>query len=277
MKFDQYILYSDLDGTLLSSWDRGPIIDSDNMKSIQMFIEKGGLFSIATGRNLKNGPYYLKDIKISLPMVLVNGALIYDSINDIILETIPLSGSVFSAIIDFYLLSNCINCIFSDPFNVYTLIHHSKDTSKLPKIDFETTQITIEELREKNILKITLITHKEELNKIFTLLHTTLPYFNETYITTSSDQFIEIMDKSVNKAEAIRKVVKQEKLKERKLVCIGDNLNDLEMLDLAEIAAIPLNAHTSLHNRGYLLTKHHDSNAVADLIKQLEKTNQGTQ
>jgi hydroxymethylpyrimidine pyrophosphatase-like HAD family hydrolase len=87
------MIYSDMDGTLLSSWEKGPIISEKNTHAIHQFIENGGLFSIATGRNMKNGPTYFNNYILELPMVLVNGALIYDQKHQTIMRKVALNPS----------------------------------------------------------------------------------------------------------------------------------------------------------------------------------------
>ena len=60
MKPKDVVIYSDLDNTLLSSWDLGPIIVKKNIVALKKWFALGGQFSIATGRNLKNVLHFLR-------------------------------------------------------------------------------------------------------------------------------------------------------------------------------------------------------------------------
>jgi Cof subfamily protein (haloacid dehalogenase superfamily) len=262
------MIYSDMDGTLLSSWSKGPVISKRNEEAIRYFIKQGGLFSIATGRNMKNGPTYLENYPIQLPMVLVNGALIYDSFNQSIIRKITIDKSFVKEALEYFVQSNRIAVVISDINEVYHVIHPSISGDKLPELDFETINISISEVQTIDILKVTFVTHPEEKDIIEKDLSSFKTY---SMISTSpsSKRFIEIVSAGINKAEAISYVKTNVLTFNRKLVCIGDYSNDIEMLDLPDIAAIPQNGLESLKKRGRLITSHHVEDAIDDLIYQL--------
>lgn len=264
------MIYSDMDGTLLSSWSKGPDISQKNEEAIRKFIDQGGLFSIATGRNMKNGPTYLEDYTIQLPMVLVNGALIYDQINNLIIRKVTIDKTFVSEALDYFLKCGRIALVISDIDEVYHVIHPSIKDDKLPELDFETINITVDEVLKIDILKVTFVTHPEEKDKIeqdLTLFKT----YKEISTSPSSKRFIEIVSHGINKAEAIHYVKSNVLTSNRKLVCIGDYSNDIEMLDLADIAAIPKNGLDALKKPNRLITSHHDEDAISDLIDQLTR------
>ena len=66
---------SDLDGTLL-----GPnaSLSKRTINILNDLLHKGVLFTIATARSIKSVKYILKDLNITLPMILMNGVCIYD-------------------------------------------------------------------------------------------------------------------------------------------------------------------------------------------------------
>jgi Cof subfamily protein (haloacid dehalogenase superfamily) len=66
------------------------------------------------------------------------------------------------------------------------------------------------------------------------------------------------------------------------VMAVGDNLNDVEMLDFAGIAVVMANATEALKSRGYLLTRTNDEGGLADAIRrhalasrEAEKAEQG--
>ena len=50
-------------------------------------------------------------------------------------------------------------------------------------------------------------------------------------------------------------------------MAVGDNLNDVEMLDFAGIAVVMGNATDALKSRGYRLTGTNDEGGLADAIR----------
>ena len=83
-KFDHVLLASDFDNTLVytqSALDNGtdiPPMCPRNREALDYFIQNGGLFAISTGRALPAFMDYAKDVPMSAPCVIANGAAIYD-------------------------------------------------------------------------------------------------------------------------------------------------------------------------------------------------------
>ena len=74
-KFEGYVIYSDLDGTLLNNKKE---VSDENKKAINYFIENGGKFSIATGRAFEATEKYIEGVRIDIPAIVYNGGMIYD-------------------------------------------------------------------------------------------------------------------------------------------------------------------------------------------------------
>ena len=66
---------SDLDGTLLNS---NSIVTSHSVENINLLLQKGMLFTIATARTPATVVPLLKQLQLDLPVVLMNGAVLYD-------------------------------------------------------------------------------------------------------------------------------------------------------------------------------------------------------
>jgi len=63
---------SDLDGTLLNS---NSIVTSHSVENINLLLQKGMLFTIATARTPATVVPLLKQLQLDLPVVLMNGAV----------------------------------------------------------------------------------------------------------------------------------------------------------------------------------------------------------
>lgn len=70
-----YLVICDMDNTLLTAKEGLPAC---NKTVIQLFIEMGGLFTVATGRPPESIRAALDGIQLSLPAISCNGALLYD-------------------------------------------------------------------------------------------------------------------------------------------------------------------------------------------------------
>lgn len=91
-KFSGVLLASDYDDTL---YDRS--ISQENRAAIRYFVEEGGLFTISTGRSYRNFAIQMEqeDLPVNAPVVLANGATIYDFQQEKLLwqSTLPLEAS----------------------------------------------------------------------------------------------------------------------------------------------------------------------------------------
>ena len=76
-KFDGVLFFADYDDTL---YNTAHAVSPENRAAIRYLIENGGYFSVATGRAHRTFTPQIKkeDIPINAPVVLSNGAAIYD-------------------------------------------------------------------------------------------------------------------------------------------------------------------------------------------------------
>lgn len=75
MKFDGYLLVSDMDATLLKN---NHTVSDKNREAIEYFTANGGKFTVATGRMQKAVAAFFDQLTINAPAILHNGAQIYD-------------------------------------------------------------------------------------------------------------------------------------------------------------------------------------------------------
>ncbi len=67
---------SDLDGTLLSSSKKLPLRAADMLNDL---IENGAAFTYCTARRIQSSEPLMKDVKLNIPVILMNGVFIYDT------------------------------------------------------------------------------------------------------------------------------------------------------------------------------------------------------
>lgn len=75
-RFDSCYLFSDVDGTLMTSEYTIPQV---NIDALRRFTREGGHFALATGRGVSRSTFdLLESLPVNAPCVLLNGALLYD-------------------------------------------------------------------------------------------------------------------------------------------------------------------------------------------------------
>jgi len=83
---------------------------------------------------------------------------------------------------------------------------------------------------------------------------------------------LDIIGRNWSKGAALAKWAERLKIDSANVMAIGDNLNDIEMLEFAGLPIVMGNAVEALTNRGWLATATHDNCGLAEAIEPLIKT-----
>ncbi len=227
-KFDKYILISDLDGTLLKGEN---YISPKDIEAIKYFQKEGGKFSVATGRSLNRVKFIKEKLDIDLPVILLNGAEIVDINTEKILWGKYMHESVLEVIKDFNSKnSECGIIAFSK----------DKDYFINPEIFFE----ILGDLNDFRYVNATTEDIKLPVNKVVFYSHSDIleyliseykDYLDKLTFTKSDINFYEIIDKTVNKGNALEILKEMMNFNGYNLIAVGDNLNDLEMILKADL------------------------------------------
>ncbi|MCE5234990.1 MAG: Cof-type HAD-IIB family hydrolase [Eubacteriales bacterium] len=268
MNARDYLIYCDMDGTLLSEWSLGPTVPKANMDALKAFIQAGGAVSIATGRQHADTLSFFEGIRFSAPLVLNNGSYIYDQNEKRVIHREPLPSGCVKEAVELVKQHDDLWVVAADEERIYQL-------SESPEKDVRTADgFPRRMLDESSFLSLDagklcyicagasrMSALWEAVNKMET--RPLIAGFQ------SSPIYLEVVKKGVSKATGIRKAAVLAGLTGRKLVCIGDYLNDYDMLKMADIAACPANAAREVLEICQIVTRHHNEGAFADLLTKL--------
>ena len=90
---------------------------------------------------------------------------------------------------------------------------------------------------------------------------------NGTDIIALEYYYSEITNGNVNKWEAIENLINVLGIKKEEVIAIGDNVNDIEMIQNAGLGVIMDNADPNIKNVANMVTKSNDDNGVASIIE----------
>ena len=247
-KFDGFMIISDIDGTLT---DDKHMLSAENKNAIEYFKSEGGIFTIATGRLHDYFREKCFDKIINCPVVLLNGAGIYDfDKND-------------------YLYLKSFDENYKDVLNFITSVGgflHIHFNYKDDGIDsaFETK-------RTDNPSKI-VVAFDDELSAM-NLRDKLRERFKDDYeIFRSWNTGVEVLPKGATKGNAL-KILKQQLNDISVTAAIGDYENDISLIKVADISFVPENAVKELKEKADYIVAHHCKNAVKEMIEILEKYN----
>ena len=260
---NKVIILSDMDGTLLNSKKE---ITQQDIDSINKFTSMGGKFTIATGRTVQTFEQYRNILGIDIPIILYNGALIYNyktrqtlymnelpkearQITEEILESLPEAGGEVLKQDGTYVFRN----------NDYEQLH-----TNLCKIIPNYSRL--EEIDSEGWLKVLFAMAPEDIPHIELLVHQ--KGYDTVEFVKSSNIFYEMLTKGITKGSALGEYRKLEGFEDYTFVSIGDFDNDIEMIKIADLGACPSNAEEDVKKSADLVLSHScDDGAVSELIE----------
>lgn len=265
------LVVSDLDGTLLVN-SHLPLFNLESIKEIR---KKNVKFCIATGRAIQTTNYLLKELesydKENEYSILFNGSLImenkgnkilyfqnldFDNVNKIF--EIGNKYKVFIMIfsIDRVYVWRCDNEEFERQKKLYELITQMEENSNINFINEE--KIPIAKIIFRNDSYNFLLKIKNELENILK---------NEIEITFSSSNYLEINKKNSNKGSALEWLANYLNINIEDTIAIGDNNNDLSMIEKAGLGVCVKNGIEEVKNKSkYITEKNCDEGAVKEVL-----------
>ena len=246
------LIASDIDETII---DHNRLVPERNKKAIKAAQDKGVIVMLATGR----GPYEIFDIPDQAGVIAddrfvicCNGAVIMNVKTKEIIDVLDMDFSYAKKIFE-YAYKNKLT------FYLYTLdkkygINLSDETliaeSHINLIEGD----NIDFLEGQTVLK-TIIknTNMNQLQALEVDIARITDYDLE--ISYSSNMYMEINAKGVNKAIALKKVADHYGVDMKNVMAIGDNYNDVAMLEEAGTAIAVRNARLQVKQSADYVTK----------------------
>ena len=261
--FKNYLLVSDIDGTLL---DNG-VIPQRNIEAIDYFIKESGKFSIASGRSIEAVRPIYKNSHSNAPCVVFNGAVVFDYNLDKIVCEIELDDQ------DKSLLAPIMNRFPTVGVEVHSgrklyVIRRTKEVDD--HIEYES--IASEDMSLEDVMSLTwtksiIMTEDGEIMKqLMEFCDTLSP--KSAYFLPTSNIYLELTSSNANKAKGIAHL--KDYLGKGYTVCaIGDYYNDIEMLKYADIGCSTADSPQAVKDVSDYEACKCSEGAVADFIEYL--------
>lgn len=245
---DIQLLVLDIDGTIAgeSNQIRNPV-----KQAIRAVLAKGIPVAIATGRMYRSALRFHQDIGSNLPLIVYQGALIKDPATDKILRHQPVPKKMALQLLDYFeqpelrsLLS--VHFYIDDRLYVREITKETQIYADRSGIE----PIPVGDLRRVlNDEPTKVLALSDDREAIEHLLGTLRQQYTpaELYLTTSVATFFEATNPWANKGAAVRYLAEEVLgLQASNVMAIGDNFNDLEMLEYAGVGVAMGNAPTQV-------------------------------
>lgn len=254
------LVVSDIDGTLLNSSHE---ITDKTKKIVKKLDEKGIEVALASARAPKAMDYLAHQLALQTPLVCFNGALIVQKEQDQLNTLYSLALEQRDAL----LLYQTIRAKFPDVcFNVYSNHHWFVEQEDFwTKQEAAISQVTPEVISLEKYLKENYPVHKvlcmgapSEIDR----LQVEIESLNITGVAVnkSKDTYLEIVQQQVSKLTALRFLTKQRALSLSNTLAIGDNYNDMPMIQHAGIGIAMGNSPREVKQVADLVAPANDQN-----------------
>lgn len=261
------IVFFDIDGTLTNS---NKVMSENTINTLNKLIEKNIFIVLCSGRANSYIKQYLKQINKSKYSISNNGALIYD--ND--LNKIIISHTLYSKDLEYLwnysnetksgFIINTVNNKYSNNF-----VKNKKDkiiVDKLSDVKEDKVQLVIsnDDINIMNELEM-YINNKTNLK----VINKSFDYLNEI---KDGYYFFDVVNKNVNKGNAIHDLLKVLNINKKNSLCFGDSVNDIDMFKSVGISVAMGNSIEDLKNIADYVTDTNDEDGISNFFdKYLEQ------
>ncbi|AMB99800.1 haloacid dehalogenase [Aerococcus urinaehominis] len=279
---------SDMDGTLL---DQTLEIPQENIDAIKETYSLGIPFVVCTGRNFKEAKIPLDNAGIRCPIIGLNGAIQFDRDGQVEFE-IALDDDQAKRILamgydrGFYLEAMTAENVYSSSREdrikmIATLIvaqnpelsleeasQRATQSHEVDSIEYRDNLADLIDKEGQKIVKITFVDPAGQPALAATWNDLEASY-QDIYITSSFFYNMEVSHKTATKGEAIKRYAEAHGYNLDKTMTIGDNYNDVPMLEIAGYSYAMGNAEEGVFKHAKYRT---ESNRHAGVAKAIERS-----
>ena len=263
-KFDGVLLVSDYDDTFLGT---NHAVSPRNYAALDYYLSQGGLFTIATGRAHRTFSPHVHLAPVNAPVILSNGSALYDfQKNEMVLQTM-LPDSCLEDLSDVLARFPSLGAEFyhgEDIFvhnpNYITEAHMKKvgteyEICPVPEMPRPWTKVILQEENhiQRQVQRYMLDTYGDGYEAVF-----------------SNHYYLEITRKGSTKGGMVDELIKRLNLDPKKVYCVGDNQNDIPMLERSAIPFAPANCAQEVKDWGAQLVCSCDDGVIGDIVEILD-------
>lgn len=252
----------DLDDTLLNSNFE---ISERNAAAIHHAQAAGIIVMIATGRMFNSAKKFADFLDLDLPMVTYNGALVKGSRSQKIYAEQPIKLATALELLayckerGYYIQAYQGEQLLVKENNAFS--RRYTEISGIPATPVGEELYHI----KKAPYKLLMMTRPEEFDRTWKDVEKN--FAGKVDVTSSKDNFLELMEPGVNKWHAVQAVAQLYRIRPEEIMCIGDSNNDLVMIKNAGLGVAMGNAKDRVRQAAKLVTASNNEDGVALAIE----------
>ena len=245
--FSDILLTVDYDRTLTAP---DSTIPTQNIEAIRYFMENGGAFTINTGRSLPMAQVILDNVPVNAPLLLYNGSATYDTVSgklcayqEIQLDFWKTINTCISLLPDLFIEVQGMDAHYCFPDNsmwhafceqqlcAHKTANYGEDLGPFLKFAVygQFRDVTVSHMFSGSVSECAAIDRAEKVLR--------KEFGDYLEIHRSAPRYLDLHAKGTSKARSAREL--QAQLRRKILICVGDGVNDLSMMEEADFSYAP--------------------------------------
>ena len=265
-KFDGVLLASDFDDTL---YPKSGQIPRRSREALERFMAQGGRFAVATGRAHRTFAPYACLVPMNAPAVLSNGSALYDFQTERMLRQTFLGPTAAG---DFQTICDAFPTLGFEAYHgedIYVFRPNWVTDAHMVKVGTQYTRCArIEDIPQpwtKAILQ-------QDHDMMTQVRPWVLERFGERYEAIFSNQvYLEVTAKGSSKGGMVAYLAQMLNVRPENLYCVGDNQNDIPMLERSAIPFAPSNCAQEVRDWGARVLCSCEEGVIGDIVEILEE------
>ena len=255
-----YLIISDLDGTMIHRSK----YTNKTLETVKQLKNTEHIFTIATGRHLNATRKIVENFDIKYPVICSNGAVIYDfSIEKILYQQSIEQARVIEIIdhcnqLNLSYLIYTTKIIYASSTKVYEAFTKRVGTFNVVMLD------DLKDVFDQGVTKILVI---EEDKQLIDQLKENIKNIDDISYVQSQPTFLDIGHINANKGHALMKLKAFINHPIDQVIAIGDQENDIQMIEQADIGIAMGDGHPHLLGKADFITKPFEDDGFALAMK----------
>jgi len=258
------LVVSDVDGTLIDEDGR---VNQQTLELIRLFRQKGGYMTIATGRMKDAVVPLAQAIGVNAPLILYNGSMIAEVDSTTCLmekfldEKLAAVSMGLAREIGVSMLLYCQGIAYTPQLTEAIDQHNQKEKVTCRLID------PSKDLLKEGLTKILYIADEHAI-EMLEKKHNTVTSSCWNLIRSEAN-YLELLPQGASKGNALRVLGEMLQIPIEATVAVGDERNDISMIQAAGVGVAVENAHPKLKDYADVVTRHQRSRGVGELLQRI--------
>lgn len=251
-----------MDETLLNS-DKE--VSKKNYDAIKYFTSEGGKFAVASGRTVAAVRNYVQRIGINAPAVTYNGAMIYSFDKEKTVYRMDIEEERKAAVRKVWETQPRLGIeVYADE-HIY-IMRECFETARLYDKNYDVTYSMPDKIWDVPWTKVLIIGTEEQLDEFEQIYSRD---YDDGYIVRSGKFYLDIVANGASKGYGVKKLAQLLGIKQENVYAVGDNMNDIEMIEYANHGYAVANATAELIGTAEAKVPSNNDDAIAYIIENL--------